>query len=272
MEKLTTEEIKRTELDILLWVNELCGQNNLRYSLCGGSLIGAVRHEGFIPWDDDVDICMPRPDYEKLLEIYRRNPEQKYALAYYGNTKGYYNGTAKIYDPSTILFDPNGVFENLGIGVHIDIFPVDGLGKDYKEAKTRYNSTRWKRELLIARRWRVYSRSITRAWYYEPIRFGLFVVSRFVDGEKLLRSIERDSAKTDFDQSSYAACIYGRYRSKEILPREYYDTYVRKTFEGHLLSCSRDYDSFLRAIYGDYMELPPENKRISQHEYEAYKK
>lgn len=272
MEKLTTQEIKQIELDLLIWFDELCSQNNLRYSLCGGSLIGAVRHGGFIPWDDDIDVCIPRPDYEKLLKIYQRNPVQKYALAYYGNTKGYFDGTAKIYDPATCLRDSSGVFESLGLGLHIDLFPVDGLGNNLEEAKRKYNLTRWKRELLIARKWRTYSRSIGRAWYYEPVRFGLYIVSRFINGEKLLLSIEKDPALADFDGSNYAACIYGRYRQKEILPREYYDTYIRMSFEGHMFSCSSFYDGFLGSIYGDYMKLPPENERIAHHAYEAYRK
>ena len=269
MKEINLDEIKERELGILIYFDRLCNENNLHYFISGGTLIGAVRHSGFIPWDDDIDVGMPRPDYQKLIEtIYHEN--DRYGLAHYKNTKNYYDGIAKIYDKETIIIDENADFEKMGIGVFIDIFPVDGLGNSYQEAIKRFQTTSFQRELLVAKNWRKYKRSLSRAWYYEPIRFILYALSRVINGKRLINSIERHYKPEDYYSSQYASCIYGLYRKKEILPKMYFETLTHIGFEGHEFCCSVYYDEILKTIYGNYMQLPPKEKQVSNHQYQAY--
>ena len=101
--KITLEELKSLQMNILDYVDSFCKENNIRYSLCGGSLIGAIRHKGYIPWDDDIDIMMPRPDYDKFLALFNKNADSRYCAINYLTDKEFYQPFSKIVDTSTVL-------------------------------------------------------------------------------------------------------------------------------------------------------------------------
>ena len=267
--KITLDELKKIELDTLLEIDALCERLGLRYSLCGGTLLGAIRHGGFIPWDDDIDIFMPRPDYNRLIEYCKHN-ETPFSLLCNETNEKYGYLFAKAMAKNTVIHEPNANPTNIDMGVYVDIFPIDGLADDYESSKALFNKTRFKRELLVARNWKRFFRSKTRAWYYEPIRFAFFVLSRFVSRAGLIRSVQKAYSADSFDQREYAATVCGSYRLKEILPSRVYDTYTELEFEGHKFKALKDYETYLSSIYGDYMQLPPEHKRVSHHVFEAY--
>ena len=177
---------------------------------------------------------------------------------------------AKAMAKNTVIHEPNANPTNIDMGVYVDIFPIDGLADDYESSEALFNKTRFKRELLVARNWKRFFRSKTRAWYYEPIRLAFFVLSRFLSRRKLISSVQKAYAADAFDKRDYAATVCGSYRLKEILPRKVYDTYTVREFEGHSFKALADYDTYLSSIYGDYMQLPPEDKRVSHHVFEAY--
>lgn len=130
--QLTTEEVKKMNLDILSVVADFCEKNGLRYWLYYGTLIGAIRHNGYIPWDDDIDIIMPRPDYEKFLKSFNQTSGSKYQVIEDRITPGYHTTFAKVHNPKTII---ESEFSNeMAFGVFIDIFPFDGV-KDAKQSK-----------------------------------------------------------------------------------------------------------------------------------------
>lgn len=268
MDQLTLKEIQEIELKLLEKFDSICMQNDLRYSLGGGSLLGAIRHKGFIPWDDDIDIIMPRPDYDRFLSLCRRN-DDSFSLLTYDTCDGYYGLFAKMWDPDTIIEDED---LNLGpqIGVNIDLFPLDGLGRTEREATRIFRKTSWKRELLTAAVWKRYFRSKTHSFWIEPIRLLLFIYSRILDPKKLLRAVDEENLKHPFDQSLYAGCVCGSYRKKEIMKKSTFENYINVEFEGQLFKCIRNYDEYLTKHYGDYMRLPPEEKRVTHHTYKAY--
>lgn len=268
--EINLDQLKKIELQLLLAVHEICEKENLRYSLGGGTLLGAVRHQGFIPWDDDIDIMMPRPDYDALIS-YCLSHDVPFKIRSWETDKSYVDLSAKIYEPNTVLEDEN-IIDGNKIGVNIDVFPIDGLGNTYKKAVKAFKSTSFKRNLLIAAHWKKFFRSKTHAWYYEPFRFTFFILSRFVNKSKLFAKIQKKYTKIDFNSVNFAAAVGGSYREREILPQDVFTDYVELPFEEFHFKAIAQYDKYLSSIYGNYMELPPEEKRISHHTFKAYYK
>ena len=178
MKKLTLKEIQEIELNLLLEFDLICRQNNLRYSLGGGSLLGAVRHKGFIPWDDDIDVMMPRPDYDKFLRLSKKQI-MGFNLITYDTVTGYNGLSAKMWDTSTMIQD-DLMDISFELGVNIDVFPIEGLGNSEQEALKIFKKTAWKREMLNAVLWKKFFRSKTHSILIEPIRFTMFVLSRIL--------------------------------------------------------------------------------------------
>lgn len=265
------DELKSIELSVLKQIHELCEKEKIRYSMCGGTLLGAVRHKGFIPWDDDIDIVMPRPDYEKFVQ-YCQTHETPFSLLCNETNRKYGYLFAKAMAKDTVMIEKYANPRNIPMGVYVDIFPVDGLGQTKEEAIKRFNAKRLSRELLVACNWKKFFRSKTRAWYYEPIRFAMFLFSRFVSKNMLINRIEKYYSKWNFDESKYVACVCGVYRSKEITVRESYTQIIDMEFEGEMFHGLKNYDECLSRFYGNYMQLPPEEKRVTHHTFEAYKK
>ena len=269
MKEISLEKLKQIELQLLTQVHEICTAQGFRYSLAGGTLLGAVRHGGFIPWDDDIDILMPRPDYEKLT-AYCQSHETPFRFVSHKTNPQYCYLFGKICAKGTVLEEENGNRNSGASGVYIDIFPIDGLGDTPCEAKTYLEKCRFNSELLVAYAWENFRPSKTRAWYYEPVRFVFFAMSRMIDPDKLIRRIEQHAASVPFDEAVYAGSYGGVYRSREILPVKVYSEYCDITFEGRTFKAMKDYDAYLSCLFGDYMLLPPEKDRVSHHLFKAY--
>ena len=269
MQELTLKEIQNIELGLLLKYDSICKDNHLRYSLGGGTLLGTIRHKGFIPWDDDIDVMMPRPDYEKFLSICK-NSDTGFNLTTYDTVEGYNGLFAKIWEPNTVIKDDlmELTFE---IGVNIDVFPLEGLGKSEKEAYKIFKKTAWNREMLNAVLWKKFFRSKTHSILVEPIRFTMFVLSRFADPKKLLRKVDEENLRHPFEGSKYAGCVCGSYREKEIMTTDTFENYIEIDFEGEKLQAIANYDEYLTKHYGNYMKLPPKEKQQTHHTYKAYR-
>ena len=268
MIELALNELKNVELNILKQFAKVCDRLSLRYSLAGGTLLGAIRHKGFIPWDDDIDVFMPRPDYDKFIKYCSKNKLPFGLFCHETNTKCKILW-AKLYDPNTLLIET--YMENIDLsGVYIDVFPIDGLGNTKSEATAKFRKTWLLRELLVASKWQHFFRSNTHAWYIEPVRYVLYLLSRFISQSWLISVIEKDCRSIDFDKSKYACCIFGVYRQKEIMEQKIYTNYIDMIFEGEKFKGVADYDVYLTHFYGDYMTLPPVEKRKTHHTFKAY--
>lgn len=259
-------EIKRIELSILLQVDKICREQGFRYWLCGGTLLGAVRHKGFIPWDDDIDIFMPRQDYNKFIE-YCNNSEISFNLFSHETNSYYHNLYAKVCAANTLVKENN--YKLPDTGVWVDIFPIDGLGNSFDEARKVVKSAEFKRNLLKAALWRKYFIGKTKSVKYVVGRFLLFFVGKFVNRKKLIERIEKIYVKNDFDKMKYCGAVCGAYGEREIIDRKIFDEDVEIEFEGHLFKAPIGWNEYLSSIYGDYMQLPPEEKRV-RHEFKAF--
>ena len=269
--EIQLDEMKQIELRILKQIHSICEAQGLRYFLVGGTLLGAVRHKGFIPWDDDIDIGMPRADYERFID-YCLSHEVPFNVMCNRSNEKYGYLYAKAMAPDTVIHEKSSNRYNVEQGIFVDIFPVDGLGDTQEEAVKRLNKTRFNRELLVAANWKRFSRSKTRAIYYEPIRLAFFCMSRASSFGKLIRKIEACYDKDGFDKKAYVGSVCGAYRNREIMPKVVVEETVDLPFEDGVFKCPKDYDTYLTRIYGDYMKLPPEEKRITHHTFDAYYK
>jgi len=257
--KLSLEEVKAIELEILKYVKKICDDNKLKYFLCGGTLLGAIRHKGFIPWDDDIDIALPRNDYMKLIDILKGGHRYR-CLSYYDN-EDYHYPYAKVIDTHTILIE-HDQYPIKGLGVCIDIFPIDGLPRD--SWRVWYHMTKLKvfRKML--------GLSLQKYPSSNVVKYITRSFSRIIGWKRWIRYVERLATKYDFNNGDKVGCIVAGYFEKEVVSKGVFEKTIDVEFEGEIFPAPVGYDEYLTSLYGDYMKLPPEEKRISPHNYEAY--
>lgn len=271
MEELKLEQIKKIEYELLLKIKDICDSENICYTLIGGTLLGAIRHKGFIPWDDDIDIAMPRKDYKRFID-YCINHDVPFDLLAHEINDKYYNLYAKVCDSNTRLVELVGNRGECEMGAYIDVFPIDALGNNEKEAMKTMKKVSFKHNLLVACSWKRFSPTKTNAWYINPVKFAFYVISRLANPRKLIKSIESTFINRNVNDYKYLGVVCGSYRKKEIFPSGIYSIYQNIEFEKDKFLAIKEYDYYLKQIYGDYMKLPPKNKQVTHHEFKIYKK
>ena len=267
MKQLSMDEIKKVSVDVLSSIDQICRENNFAYSLGYGTLLGAVRHGGFIPWDDDIDIVMPRADYEKFI-LYCKEHATPFALACNKLDSKYGYVYAKACDTNTVVIPDNMRWAKNGI--QVDIFPIDSFGDDLKTAHKRFKKRRFQREMIVAWNWRRFERNRDRSFLYNTAKFLFYLMSRFACNKRLASSINRYYSAFSDEDGAYRCVMCSPYRKKEIMPASVYSEYTEMEFEGKRFYAITRYDEYLTRLYGDYMQLPPENKRVPHHFFKAY--
>ena len=256
---LSLDEIKKIELDILKFIDKTCAENHLKYFLAYGTLLGAIRHNGFIPWDDDIDIYMLREDYEKLIKILGNRQDDRYKLLHLTTDPNYYYEFAKIVDSNTEIEVPN-VIKNPAEGIWVDIFPLDKVASCKRLQHVVINA------LVGCRALSVYTKfpSNRRSKLFYP----LWIISKAIGPRFFLNIIERicKSGKSNKYLGAIAA-VGGSY----YYPTEYFSSEIKVPFEDMICPAPIEYKRYLEGEYGDYMQLPPEDKRVC-HPMESYLK
>ena len=267
-QEVSLNEMKEFEFDILVTFKKICEKYKLRYSLAYGTLLGAVRHSGFIPWDDDVDIMMPRDDYQRFLEVIEQETkDSNLKIAAPEITNNYLLPLAKLYNKKTRLVQHYGQNEGIELGVYIDIFVVDGLPD--VDAKAFY-----KRCELLRRLWALSIRDTnapSRNVVTKIIRNIVAVPFHIIGANKILIKYVETAQKYSHNSTQCAGVVlYGEGIEKEIMPREAFDNMEVITFEGEDFLVIDKYENYLKNMYGDYMKLPPIDQRVSKHPHDVY--
>ena len=264
MRQLTLDEAKKIEIEILDVVAQFCEERGINYFLDSGTLLGAVRHKGFIPWDDDIDVGMLRCDYDRFMDIFNNDATgERYVFKSIETNSEYPFAFGKVLDTNTVLYEPDE--KGIKHSVNIDIFPYDNAPDDSLRLKFMY----FCRDIYKSLR-------LMQLGFLKPNgsfikRFFIVLVTHIARlfpqnffTKRILANAKRYSYKKcscigDFTSTSYVKC------SKSI-----FSDFVKLTFEGKTYNAPRKFDVWLKKIYGDYMKLPPENERKSNHYYVAY--
>ncbi len=268
MRIIALDELKTIEFELLCQVDGICRKNNIDYSLAYGTLLGAVRHKGFIPWDDDIDIFMKRNDYNRFVN-YCFNNEIPFNIVTHLNCSWYNYPFAKVCAPGTVINEEN-TFNDRKLGVYIDVFPIDIIGESRVQALNNYRKTEFTRDLITAANWKKYFKSKSHSLIYEPIRFLFFVLTRFIKPKNLIEKLENAFNKIPDSHDAYYGNIYSPYREREVVSRLVYSGYTELEFEGKKFQCISNYELYLSNLYGEYMKLPSVEKQISHHMFSAW--
>lgn len=256
-------ELQQRLLTMLSWFHEFCVNHNLRYYALGGTLLGAVRHKGFIPWDDDIDVGMPREDYEHLrVEMQNEDTDSKYIIETpQSKAKDFVYAYSKIYDVSTTLIEKGK--RDIKRGIYLDVFPLDGLGYSEIEAKKNFKRTaKLVKKLAIRvspiRKGRGFAKNCT-------VILARCIPNFLMNEKKLAEKLDKTASQISFEMSAYVGNLVCNYKLNNILKRSYFGKPTLYKFEDIEIYGPEDYEGYLCKVFGDWRKLPPIEEQVSFH-------
>ena len=264
MKKLSHREIQMAGLDILLEFDRYCHKHGLRYYITYGTLLGAIRHSGFIPWDDDIDVCMSRPEYIKLMKSSLKFSSDRFQMrsSYLNNLDAPFSELidTSLYGRSKFSNSPR--YSSWGI----DIFPVDGLSDDDKVNKRIYMKQDLLKKLINISESKNNGRNVLRKFIKMLVR----PLCRIYGVDRLVSKLNNLAMTMEYESSEYVGVIAWGEGVQERIRKEDFEKQVGVSFEGHIFPTFSCWDTYMHNIYGNYMELPPMELHVS-HDTEVYR-
>lgn len=263
--EMTLARIRKTELGILKHFRDFCERERIRFCLSNGTLLGAVKYGGFIPWDDDIDVFVPRADYDRLMKCYRDS--DRYRLFSPERNRRYRFPFAKLCDMTTEKVEDN-VDNGVCLGVDIDIFPLDAWDDD--PAAARHQAAAMGKHITLLTFFKC-----AKAISVNPVKrfvkdvvlaLGRPACGRFVDRMGRIAKANAGNPRPAW-LGCVVWCIYGE---REIIPAEVFAELVPVRFEGEEFPAPAGFDRYLRSLYGDYTQDPPPEEQVTHHRYHAY--
>lgn len=271
MREIFIEEMRDRLVSMADYIDRLCQENGLTLFMSGGTLLGAVRHKGFIPWDDDIDMYLSRPEYDKLIEIFKEQGNNgRYKLLSHEIDNEYLYPFAKLIDTETLLIEAEG-YAGVEMGLFVDIFPIDGLGNSVKQAK---------RHMKKCNKWITLNLSLlVKPWRKNKSFFKNFAIAclraiaKLYGPKNIHKKMRKVVRSLPYDDSEYVGEFIDEIGDKRImLKKEMFEDFELMDFENIKLKAPKNWDKFLKQYYGNYMELPPEEKRVLTHGYQLFDK
>lgn len=274
MKKLRFREAQLGAYEVLKFIDKTCRQQKLVYFLMYGSLIGAVRDGGIIPWDDDIDIMMPRPDYDRLIKYCEENEKDLYPFKLFENSlvPTYPHPIARMSDMRyKIEFDNE---KDYGIGLFIDIYPLDGVGNDFNQAQKLLRKSYRNASLCFLTSRKKFGVDNTASKLRMLAKIPAYLWANLLGNKHYIKKADRNCKAHSYENSRYVAGVAQPWREKCGENKNIYDKSWFKTmevpFEDGVFIIPKEYDKILQMGYGDYMTPLPENQRQTHHTYDAY--
>ncbi len=251
--------LKKIEIEMLKVFINICKKENLQYFVLGGTALGAVRHKGFIPWDDDIDIALPRGDYEKFITVAQKYLPEYYFLQNNFSDKNCPLNFSKIRDSRTTFIETSCQNIKMNHGVYIDIFPLDG----YPTQKFNNSFFKLADTLLKTRIDIIFSLPKSKKLKLKIVRFLLrIIIPNYRTAVKLRNNLLK---KYKYSECDYISNFCGAWGERETMPKSIFGTGVAGMFEELEVNLPNNVHQYLTNLYGDYMCLPPIEKRVAHH-------
>ena len=243
-------------MDLMQKIHLICVENNIRYTMIGGTMIGAVRHQGFIPWDDDIDIGMPYEDYKKFIAVATSRKYEGLAFGIPGETEDYFQTFVKVFDTTTTLKENNRT-KSKPKGIFIDVFPLAFVGNTKWEVFYNVRKFRFWRDVLTRKDYH-----LCKGWFF-LVEWIYILLGKFLSTETSLKRIHTHYEKLASKKTLMMADLDGN--NKGIVPAYLFNEFTLYDCENYQFYGMKRADEYLRWVFGDYMKLPPENQRTPHH-------
>ena len=265
MKTIDASELKRIQIDILDCFDAFCKKNGIHYWIDYGTLLGAIRHKGYIPWDDDIDIGMLREDYHKAEKLFNEQSDGVILLQTPGIYKDHRYPFGKLVKTDTILYEYGE--EGIQSSVYVDVFPYDNAPEDERIRKKIF-----KKRDFLGRIRRIQLPLRAGVSQSKKRLYGILsAVMKIVPKGFINRALDRNARRFSRTDSKYVCSFTDPYEIKYVVvPKKIFQKYIEVEFEGKMYPAPAEYDYWLKKYYGDYMTLPPENERQGHHVFEAY--
>ena len=266
MRELTTQELRQIQLEILDVVAKFCDDNQITYWIDCGTLLGAIRHKGYIPWDDDIDVGMLRPDYDKFIKLFNAQ-NTRYKFHCPEIDPKFFCAFGKVYDTQTFLYE-EAYGRKINYAIDIDIFPYDNAPDDDNLVREMYIKRDYYYRRYSTRIRPIMTRfkgNVVKKIFVYAFRFALKLLPKNYFLRKIIAN-SKSYASQDTKRVGNFTCA-----AKIACDKRVFDSFIEVEFEGRKYKAMAGYDEWLRAFYGDYMQLPPVEKRVNPHKLHAFK-